>query len=246
MCTEYLNNNPKINRKQIKKNIAYSFLGVMFFVFWSTNATATLLTYNGGIAEEAAWQTAAGTTILEDFESYAVGSQLSELLSLGIGFDTLAGGGTPNIYNHHECCVTPYGTKHLGNFPNGINAINRWDDISMYVLGGFEITALGFWNGDGQADTLVASIYDLSNNLLGTIGAFKGTFSGFISDVAISRIIFDGNTGDGWNHLDGLQTNAMRAASPIPIPGTIALFSIGLLGLMMRKMKTWNNVSRYS
>ena len=112
--------------------------------------------------------------MLEDFESYPVGSQLSGVPALGLGFNTLAGGGTPNIYNHHECCVTPYGTKHLGNFPNGINSINRYDDISMYVLDGYEVTALGFGMGDGQADTLVASIYDGSNNFLGTVGAFKG------------------------------------------------------------------------
>lgn len=234
MCAEYLKCFIRTMREPVK---LYSFLGMAFCILWSNGASAVLITYNGGVAEEAAWQTDAGTTILEDFESYAVGSQLSGLPSLGLGFDTLAGGGTPHIYNHHECCVTPYGTRHLGNFPNGINSINRWDDISMYVLDGFEITALGFWNGDGQADTLIASIYDASNNLLGTVGAFKGTFAGFISDVAISRIVFDGNTGDGWNHLDGLQTNVESVVSAVPEPGTIALLSIGLLGLMMKRKR---------
>lgn len=199
---------------------------------WGTNSSAALITFQGGVAEEVAWQLAAGTTHLEDFESYAVGEQLSGLPTLGLGFDGVAGGGGPNIYNHHECCVTPYGTKHLGNFPSGINSINRWSDISMFVLDGFEITALGFWNGDGQADTLIASVYDKSDNLLGTLGAFKGTFAGFISDVAISRVVFNGNSGDGWNHLDGLQTNA---TSVVSMPGTVVLLVSGMLGLLVRK-----------
>ncbi|HHO56183.1 MAG TPA: PEP-CTERM sorting domain-containing protein [Trueperaceae bacterium] len=232
---KYFNRSYKVAYYPMKNNAIY-FLGVILFSLWSSTAMAALIIYNGGATVEADWQTAAGTTVLEDFESYTVGEQLTDLPSLGLGFDTLAGGGTPNIYRHHECCVTPYGTNHLGNFPNGINSINRWDDISMYVLDGYEITALGFWNGDGQADTLTASIYDLSNNFLGTVGAFKGTFAGFVSDVAISRVVFDGNTGDGWNHLDGLQTNVVKT---VPEPETMFLLMIGLLGIVMAKRKQW-------
>ena len=216
----------------------YRSLGFAILLLWDTGATAAVMTFNGGVTEEAAWQAAAGNTVLEDFESYPIGAQLSGLPALGLGFSTLAGGGTPQIYNHHECCNSPYGTQHLGNFPNGINAINQFDDISMFVLSGSKVTALGFWNGDGQADTLVASFFDGSNNLLGTVGASKGTFAGILSDVAISRVVFDGNTGDGWNHLDGLQTNL----TPVPISSTLFLFAMGLsaLGILQYRRSGWN------
>lgn len=190
-------------------------------------ALAAFVTYNGGTAEESNWQVAAGTTVLEDFESYSNGTQIPSLPALGISFDPLAGGGYPQAYLFGG---TPHGPMHLANFPNGINSINRWDDIVVNVLPRYEITAFGFWNGDGQRDTLVATAYDASNNVLGSVGAFKGTFTGLISDIAISRLVFDGNTGDGWNHLDGLQTNAVSA---VPLPAALPLFlsALSVLGV---------------
>lgn len=111
----------------------------------------------------------------------------------------------------------------------------------LNALPGSEITAVGFWNGDGQADTLVATAYDASDMPLGSVGAFKGNFAGLISDVPISRIVFDRNTGDGWNHLDGLQTNVRSAV--IPEPSTVVLLSSGLavLGLIAlhRNKSAW-------
>jgi len=203
----------------------------LFLVAANNSALAAFVTYNGDSTTEINWQTAAGTTALENFESYSVGTQISSLPTLGISFDSLAGGGHPQAYLFGG---TPHGPIHLGNFPNGINAINRFDDIVLHVLPGYEITALGFWNGDGQSDTLVATAYDASDNILGSVGSFKGTFAGFTSDIAISRVVFDGNTGDGWNHLDGLQTNAV---SSVPVPATFWLFLSGLFGLMKCRRK---------
>ena len=111
----------------------------------------------------------------------------------------------------------------MGNFPNGITETNRWDDIILNVLPGHTITSVGFWNGDGQADTFYAYAYDASNNMLGSVGAYKDTFAGFISDVPISYVVFDGNTGDGWNHLDGLQTNV----SSVPLPASFLFLLSG-------------------
>ncbi len=185
-------------------------------------ALAAFVIYNGSTAEESNWQVAAGTAVTENFESYSEGTQISSLPALGISFDPLAGGGYPQAYLFGG---TPHGPMHLANFPNGINSINRWDNIVVNVLPGYEITAFGFWNGDGQSDTLVATAFDTSNNILGSVGAFRGTFTGFISDIAISRVVFDGNTGDGWNHLDGLQTNAVSA---VPLPAALPLFMSAL------------------
>lgn len=203
----------------------------LFVTTASNSASAAFVTYNGNTTAESAWQTDAGSTVLENFESYAIGTQISSLPALGIGFATLAGGGHPNIYNHGG--GTPHGPLHLGNFPNGINEINRWDDIVLNVLPGSQITALGFWNGDGQSATLVATAYDSSNNVLGSVGAFHGTFAGFVSDTLISRVVFDGNTGDGWNHLDGLQTNV----TPVPVPAAFWLLLSGIVGLLKCKCR---------
>jgi len=212
---------------QPSKNKLLSFiLCFLFLVIANNNALAAFVTYTGNSAVELNWQIAAGTTTLENFESYTAGTQISSLPALGISFDPLAGGGYPQTYQFGG---TPHGPMQLGNFPNGINEINRWDDIVLRVLPGFEITALGFWNGDGQRDTLVATAYDASNNILGFVGSFKGTFAGFVSDIAISRVVFSGITGDGWNHLDGLQTNAI---SSVPVPAAFWLFLSGLVALL--------------
>jgi hypothetical protein len=212
-----------------KKILVGLAIGLLMFGLLNVNALA-FTTYNGGITTELDWRTDVGSTAFEDFESYSVGTQISELPALGIRFDSLAGGGFPNIYQH-GAAVTPYGNKHLGNFPNGFQPIDRWGDIVLHVLPGYEITAMGYWNGDGQSDTLVATVYDFSGNVLGSVGAFKGTFAGFNADVPISHVIFDGNTGDGFNHLDGLQTNV------VPIPGAVWLLGTGLIGLVAMRRK---------
>ncbi|MFN0196966.1 MAG: hypothetical protein ACKVT0_09475 [Planctomycetaceae bacterium] len=193
------------------------------------DAAASVITYNGGTTEESDWQSAAAPTSLENFSSYSAGTQISSLPALGISFATLDGGGFPVTYAFGG---TPHGPMQLANFPNGINAINQFDDIVLNVLPGFQITAFGFWNGDGQSDTLTATAYDELNNVIGSVGAFKGTFGGLIADTSIASIVFDGNTGDGWNHLDGLQTNAIPAVPGVPEPATCWLLVSGIIGLL--------------
>lgn len=127
---------------------------------------------------------------------------------------------------------------HLGNFPNGINAINRFNDTIARPTAGFNLHALGFWNGDGQADTLFVFAYGSAGELLGSVGAFKDTFAGFISDVPVAWVRFEGDTGDGWNHLDGLQVNA------IPEPNALLLMLAGTLALATHRYlltlhRTW-------
>src|SRR3990167_7039175 len=186
-------------------------------------ASAAFSTFNGGLTEEAAWQATAGNTLIEDFESYSVNTQFQSLPALGITFDQLAGGGNPQVFIFGGPAGTPYGSKHLGNFPNGTNAINQWDDIVLRPAPGVSITAVGFWNGDGQNATLTAYAYSSSGVFLGSVGAFKHNFAGFVADTQIGWVRFDGNTGDGWNHLDGLQVNS------VPEPSSLVLILIGVL-----------------
>ncbi len=202
-------------------------LSMLFVTHSVTLADFTI--YEGNAASELEWQVAAAVTNLEDFESYSAGTQIDSLPALGINFDPLAGGGFPCTYSFTGT-QTPHGKMQLGNFPNGINSINRWDDIVISASHGREITAMGFWNGDGQSDTMTAYVYDFADNLIGSIGAYRGQFAGFISDVPIWYVILDGDTGDGWNHVDGLQTNAV----PEPLSGTLLVVA-GCATLLRRK-----------
>jgi len=110
----------------------------------------------------------------------------------------------------------------LGNFPNGINETNQWNDTIARPAAGLVLQSMGFWNGDGQSDTLVAFAYDDSGALLGSASAFTGTFAGFVSDTPVAWVRFEGDTGDGWNHLDGLQVNA------VPEPSSALLLAMGV------------------
>lgn len=228
-----INSSPGI----LSRTVARLSIALVAFVLAASanSALASFVTFMNGVEpldDEADWRAAVGNYALEDFESYSEGTQIRSLPALGIRFDELAGGGFPQTYLFGG---TPHGPMHLANFPNGINSINQFDDTVVHVLPGWTISGFGFWNGDGQADTLVATAYDASGGILGSVGAFKGTFAGFFSDVPVARLVFDGNTGDGWNHLDGLQTGVH--SSPIPEPGTLLVLISGLFALAYQRHK---------
>ena len=182
---------------------------------------------------EGTWRAAVVTFNFEDFESYAVGTQFTSLPGLGVSFAELIGGGYPNIYQHFQN-TTPYGSKHLANFPNGINAINRYAAIILMPQFGVQLTALGFFNGDGQADTMIATAYDSNDNALGSVGAFKGAFAGFVSSTPVAKVVFGGNTGDGWNHIDGLQTHT----AAVPEVSTFWMLALGVVALGAKRRST--------
>lgn len=206
----------------------------------ASDTLAAFTGYTGGVTAEGNWQTAAGTTVLENFDGFASGNQIQTLPALGVGFDAIDPGlGLfPGIYLH-SVANTPSAPLQLSNMPSGLpTATYRYADIELYVLPGYTITALGFWNGDPQG-VMTITVYDAANNVLGNVSAALNipafnpattmAFAGFVSDVPIARVHFEGATGDGWNHIDNLQTNAVRVV--LPEPGTIAIFGFGLAGL---------------
>jgi hypothetical protein len=64
-------------------------------------ASALFLTFQGGAPAHASFQAASGATNLGTFDSYAVGTQISSLPLLGIGFDEIAPGLYPGDYLHN-------------------------------------------------------------------------------------------------------------------------------------------------
>jgi hypothetical protein len=204
-------------------------------------AQAAFLAFEGGIAAQGAWRAAAGSFVIETFESFAINSTVSALPSLGLNFAPLVGGGSPGIYAH-AVDDTPFGAKQLANFPGNccITAPYQFGDLVANVAAGVTLLGLGFWNGDPQGSS-VLRVYDRSNGLIGTVtalinantpGGQSSSFAGFLSDVAIGRLEWEGNAGDGWNHYDGLQaTFAGPGTVATPEPVTLGLFGAGLLGL---------------
>ena len=207
-------------------------------------SAAFFSTYTGGTADETAWRTAAGSYVLETFNSFVQGTSIPSLPALGVKFDlisptngcTSCPPGYPAIYTHDN--NTPSGGTQLSNMPVGgfpnVNYINA--DIMLRVLPGYTITALGYWNGDPQGPMTI-TVYDALDNVLGSVSAAINTsssfnsstltFAGFVSDVPFDHILFEGNTGDGYNHIDDLQTNAVVTAAPEP--GAAGLFAAALL-----------------
>jgi hypothetical protein len=205
-------------------------------------AQAAFVTYTGGSAAEVNWQAAAGTTVLETFDSYAGGTQIQTLTNLGVGFDPIYQGNQyPGIYIH-PVANTPSQPHQLSNMPDGTpqGAFQNLD-IELYVLSGYTITALGFWNGDPNGP-MVLTVYDALNNVLGSVSAATNpdtafgpstlTFAGFVSDTPFARIHFEGATGDGWNHFDDVQTNVV-----VPEPAGLLGLGIALLAASSRKRR---------
>lgn len=210
-------------------------LGVATLIMSAGSASAAFITYQGGAGAQTSWQAAAGTVSLETFDGFTAGTMIQTLPGLGVGFEAIAAGLYPGVYQH-GVDNTPSEPRQLSNMPSGTpNSAYQFADIVLYVLPGFVVTAVGFWNGDPQA-AMTGSVFDASNTLLGTFSASApGTtnFAGFTSDIAVHHIIFEGNVGDGYNHIDDLQTNAARIVtnSNVPEPMTLSLLGAGLAGL---------------
>lgn len=205
----------------------------------TSSAHAALATFEGGVAAETAWRAAAGAYVLENFDSYANDTPITQLAALHLTFDALAAGGQPGIYTH-SVDNAPSGPKQIANFPGNSTITPPYQngDVVATVDAGFDLYAFGFWNGDPQGDA-VLRIYDRLDVLLGTVTAAVNTgsesaglsasFAGFVSTEPIGRLEFEGGTGDGWNHYDDFQAGF---TNPVPVPPALWLLAGSMLGLL--------------
>ena len=215
---------------------------------------AAFTTFAGGTTAQSAWRNAVGTYVSEDFEGFSVNAPVTSLPTLGLAFDPLSNGAQPGIYRH-GVDNTPFESKQLANFPGNccIASAYRYGDLSARVIAGVDLYAFAFWNGDPQGNS-VLSVFDQSDNLLGTVTALINTgtsptnlsnsFAGFISTVPVGRLFFEGFAGDGWNHYDGLQVS-FNGSVPTPAsePSALALavMSLCVLGIATRaRSRVWS------
>ncbi len=110
---------------------------------------------------------------------------------------------------------------------------------AIYAFGGnFDLSGPGGEGSSIEVEAADGSTYDL-----GTISSgYSGGWWGFVSDVAITSVVFTESGGGVETYtLDNLTWTTTKA---VPEPGTIALFGLGAIGLVVvRRRKLKNEVA---
>ncbi len=188
--------------------------------------------------DEAAFRSAAPTSILEDFEGLAVGESVLALATPGYAFGILSNGEYPVGYQQSSGGTTRSGVRTIVNSSNA--AFPGQGPLVLVAETGVEFSAVGYWNTGGD-DTTRLSAFDRAGNLLETaVSAFGETFLGFTDLTHASRIEISGETGNFWFSIDDLQiatANAGRDDGVVALPPTLPMLALGALGLVRRKWR---------
>lgn len=193
----------------------------------SAPALASVVTYT----DESAWRTAAGTYVLENFDSFTAGTQVSTLPSLGLSLDKLgAYNAYPAIYTQNCGGDVQSGVNTLINFGYPCD-LDLKGDLVFRPLSGSNILAMGYWNTGGN-DRTKLEFFDANGTVMGSIIADYGLrFVGIVSTVAPSWIRIREDGGNQIFSIDDLQVAGQIAggSSGVPEPKTFALMLAGLM-----------------
>jgi hypothetical protein len=159
---------------------------------------------------EALFQAAAGAFVLEDFEGIAAGTQVTQIVGLGVSFDPLDDDVTfPSVQLRSNTG---------GSAQSGVNIFLNDIDFALPGRGpmnfrplnvGDVITAVGYWNTGGD-DSTTLTFFDADGVLIETVSSLSGhNFVGIVNLAGASRVEIAPLAGNGYFTIDDLQATTV-------------------------------------
>ena len=183
---------------------------------------------------KASFDSAASTTVLEDFEGITPkDTPLASFVSNGVTYTGLAGAPSPNVWvaspgysNFGAGVAQPTSTSILT--ANGDEDFTRTSPTPPLAVG-FDV----YFNGLGTVTTRVTTLEPLSFTVIDFRNLDTQGYYGFVSTHPITSIRFTSTGGGSVN--TGIDNIAV--SSSVPEPGTLALLGLGLAGLGLRRRR---------
>ncbi len=206
-----------------------SLIGVLCVMLLSATGYASIVTFNS----EAAFLASSGSVTFQSFETLPPSDTSTDLLSLVStpDFDVSTSEQFMQIWGDPPVSFAPHGDQLLfwyaqtggsitfNNFGGGIYSFGLFiTDWATSDPSGQTFDLL-FENNIGDTHTIASTTTRLPD--------YNEIFFGVVSDTPFTSVTLTTSSNDGWVFFDKVYTDS----SPIPVPSTILLLWIGLLGL---------------